>query len=65
MIEYQGLQHFKSISFDSKNYTNLEKQQYHDKLKREYAKNSGYTLLEPAYKLNTQEKINDYLGKYL
>lgn len=65
LIEYQGLQHFKSISFDSKNYTNLEKQQYHDKLKREYAKNSGYTLLEPAYKLNTQEKINDYLGKYL
>lgn len=65
LIEYQGLQHFRSISFDSKNYTDLEKQQYHDKLKRDYAINNDYTLLEPTYKLDTQEKVNKYLGKYL
>ena len=65
LIEYQGIQHFESISFDSKNYTDLKKQQYHDKLKREYAKDNGYTLLEPTYKLNTQEKINNYLDKHL
>ena len=65
LIEYQGIQHFESISFDGKVSSNLEKQQYHDKLKREYAKNNGYILLEPTYKLNTQEKINNYLDKHL
>lgn len=65
LIEYQGIQHFESVSFDGKTSSDLEKQQYHDKLKREYAKNNGYTLLEPTYKLDTQDKINDYLDKHL
>ena len=61
LIEYQGIQHFKSVSFDGKVSSDLEKQQYHDKLKREYATNKGYTLLEPTYKLSTQDKVNKYL----
>ena len=65
LIEYQGKQHFiagGNGNFD-KNY--FPTQQYHDKLKRDYAVNNGYTLLEPTYKLDTQEKINNYLDKYL
>ena len=64
LIEYQGLQHYESTKYFGGN-ERLEKQQYHDKLKREYAKNNGYILLEPTYKLDTQAKINDYLDKHL
>ena len=63
LIEYQGQQHFESVSFDSKNKTDLEKQQYHDKLKREYAKDNGYKLLELHYSLDTQDKVNKYLSR--
>ena len=65
LIEYQGIQHFESVSFNGKDYTDLEKQQYHDKLKRAYAKNNGYILLEPTHNLDTQEKVNSYLDKHL
>ena len=65
LIEYQGIQHFESVSFDGKVSSDLEKQQYHDKLKRDYAINNGYTLLEPTYKLDTQEKINNYLDNHI
>ena len=64
LIEYQGKQHF--IAMDFFGGTKCFKvQQNHDKVKKEYAKNSGYTLLEPTYKLDTQDKINDYLDKHL
>lgn len=65
LIEYQGIQHFESVSFNGKDYTDLEKQQYHDKLKREYAKKHEYTLLEPTYKLDTQCKVSSYLDIHL
>ena len=64
LIEYQGIQHFESVSFGS-NSTDLTNQKYHDKLKREYAKKNDYTLLEPTYKLDTQDKVNNYLDKHL
>lgn len=62
LIEYQGIQHYKSISFNGKNKSDLEKQQYHDKLKRYYAKDNGYKLLELKYTLDTQEKVSNYLN---
>ena len=66
LIEYQGIQHYESVNIKGiGKYTNLQKQQYHDKLKREYATNNGYILLEPTYKLDTQEKVNKFLDKYL
>ena len=64
LIEYQGEQHYISKDYFGGN-KQLEKQQYHDKLKHDYAINNGYILLEPTYKLDTQEKINKYLDKYL
>lgn len=65
LIEYQGIQHFtrRGKGLFPKDY--FPTQQYHDKLKREYAANNGYILLEPTYKLDTQEKVNKYLDKYL
>ena len=65
LIEYQGQQHFESVSFNGKDYSDLDKQQTHDNLKRKYAKDNGYKLLRPTYKTDTQEKINKYLNKYL
>ena len=66
LIEYQGIQHYESVNIKGVGkYTNLQIQQYHDKLKRDYATNNGYTLLEPTYKLDNQEKINKYLDNHL
>ena len=62
LIEYQGQQHYESFEyFGGKN--KFSKQQYHDKLKREYAEDNGYKLLELKYTLNNQNKINNYLMK--
>lgn len=63
LIEYQGVQHYQSISFGGQNYTDLKTQQHHDKLKREYAKKNGYKLLELHYSLDTQDKVNKYLKR--
>ena len=62
LIEYQGIQHYESIDYFGSE-ESLNKQQYHDKLKREYAKNNGYKLLELHYSLDTQEKVNTYLSR--
>lgn len=64
LIEYQGQQHYISKDYFGGN-KQLEKQQLHDKSKRDYALNNGYTLLEPTYKLDTQEKVNKYLDNHL
>lgn len=67
LIEYQGKQHYEPVSFSKNNiiYSDLNKQKYHDKLKREYAQNNGYKLLEIPYtisKFNSISKIiNDFI----
>ena len=60
LIEYQGTQHYSQNEYFG-GIKGFKKQQYHDKLKREYAKNNGYKLLELHYSLDTQDKINKYL----
>lgn len=65
LIEYQGEQHFIAGGKGKFDKDYFPTQQYHDKLKRDYAINNDYTLLEPTYKLDTQEKVNDYLDKHL
>lgn len=62
LIEYQGIQHYKEKEFFGGD-KHLKKQQYHDNLKREYAKNNGYKLLELHYSLDTQELVNKYLSR--
>ena len=62
LIEYQGQQHYKECNyFGGKE--KFQKQQYHDNLKREYAKDNGYKLLELKYTLNTQELVDKYLER--
>ena len=64
LIEYQGIQHYTSRKYFGGD-KQLNKQQYHDKLKREYAKNNGYKLLELKYTLVTQDLVNKYLSRRL
>lgn len=62
LIEYQGIQHYQAEDyFGGKK--QFEKQQYHDNLKREYAKENGYKLLELKYTLDTQELVDNYLKR--
>lgn len=65
LIEYQGIQHYKPVDhFGGEE--QFKKQQYHDKLKRDYAKANGYNLIEIPYTEDTEERITDYLkGKGL
>ena len=62
LIEYQGRQHYEENDFFGGK-ERFKQQQLHDKLKREYAKNNGYKLLELHYSLNNQEKVNKYLNR--
>lgn len=65
LIEYQGRQHYESVDYfggDNK----FREQQKHDEMKRRYAKEYGYHLLEISYKYDTlksiERKIKNYLG---
>lgn len=59
LIEYQGIQHYEP-RFGNTEYFNI--QQLHDKVKRNYAKDAGYKLLELHYSLDTQDKVDKYLS---
>ena len=62
LIEYQGKQHYEECSyFGGKE--KFKNQQYHDKLKREYAKKNHYRLLELHYSLDSQDKVDKYLKR--
>ena len=60
LIEYQGIQHYQSLGIfgGDKQY---ELQQNHDQMKRKYAKDNGYNLIEVPYTEDTPEKIKNYL----
>lgn len=64
LIEYQGKQHYEKCDYFGGEDT-LKKQQLHDKMKKNYAKNKGYELLELHYSLDTQELVDRYLSKEL
>lgn len=62
LIDYQGKQHYEKSNYFGRGCT-IKQQQLHDKMKREYAKENGYKLLEIKYTLNTQELVDTYLKK--
>lgn len=64
LIEYQGIQHYKEKDFFGGEYQ-LKVQQHHDNLKRIYAKDNGYNLIEISYKIDTQDKIDTYLDRII
>lgn len=60
LIEYQGVQHYKPIVFFG-GQEQFERQEAHDKLKRAYANNKGYLLIEIPYTCNTYKEIKSNL----
>ena len=64
LIEYQGRQHYEENDFFGGK-ERFKQQQLHDKLKREYAKDNGYKLLELHYSLDNQDKVDKYLKRRL
>ena len=65
LIEFQGRQHYTPVDFSSKDMEqaekNFEKQQEHDKRKREYAQQNNIDLLEITYL--EEDKIEKILDK--
>lgn len=60
LIEYQGIQHYQPIDYFGGN-TTFRYQQKHDKMKANYAKDHGYTLIAVPYTEDTFSKIKKYL----
>lgn len=60
LIEYQGLQHYKPVGFFG-GQEQFERQEEHDNLKRAYANNNGYILIEIPYTCNTYKEIESTL----
>lgn len=62
LIEYQGLQHYQPIETfgGEKAYKSQVKK---DNIKRKYAKDNGYNIIEVSYKYKYYNKIKEYLDK--
>ena len=60
LIEYDGQQHFKDGWF--KNLENLEKTQYHDKIKNDWANKNNICLIRYNYNQSFKEIENNLLG---
>ena len=64
LIEYQGIQHYEPQErFGGQKRFTVQKE--HDRRKREFAKKSGYTLIEIPYTCDTYEKVAEVLNKQL
>ena len=64
LIEYQGIQHYRPVKhFGGTDAFKVQK--HRDKLKRDYAKENGYTLIEVPYTENTQEMVDSFLNNAL
>lgn len=65
LIEYHGEQHYNPVNgYNYLGRFNFETQQYHDYLKRQYAKNNGYKFIEIPYRVPFN-KIPEFLDHYL
>lgn len=63
LIEYQGIQHYQPVNLWGGE-AKFEYQQKHDKLKLDYARDHGYTLITVPYTEDTFSKIKKYLFKH-
>ena len=58
IIEYNGIQHYEyNKHFHKNNILNFEKQQYRDRILREYCKENNITLIEIRYDQNIYEEL--------
>ncbi|USL89460.1 homing endonuclease [Bacillus phage vB_BceH_LY2] len=60
LIEFQGVQHYEPVEFFG-GQTSFDKQVAHDKLKRDFAKDNHYLLIEIKYTNDTIDKITNLL----
>lgn len=58
LIEYQGKQHYYPLSYFGGN-KSFSKQVKHDQMKRDYAKEHGYTLVEIPYRNSYSDKMGE------
>jgi len=67
LIEYQGLQHYEPVSFGEGAcpHENFKYQQIRDSIKRYYAKNNGYNLIEIPYTEDTYDSIEYFINREL
>lgn len=63
LIEYQGIQHYQPIDYFGGEIA-FKKQQKHDQMKLDYAKEHGYNLIAVPYTEDTFSKIKKYLIKH-
>lgn len=63
LIEYQGKQHYEPINYFGGEAT-FKRQQKHDQMKLDYAKEQGYNLITVPYTEDTLSKIKKYLIKH-
>ena len=63
LIEYQGQQHYQPVDYFGGE-TTFKRQQNHDKMKVDYAKNNDYNLIAVPYTEDTFIKIKKYLIKH-
>ena len=63
LIEYQGIQHYQPVDIFGGE-TTFKKQQKHDQMKLDYAKEHGYNLIAVPYTADTLPKIKKYLIKH-
>lgn len=59
-IEYDGEQHYRSVDYFGGQEA-FEKTIKHDKIKNEYCKNNGISLLRIPYFKNVEEELNNFL----
>lgn len=64
VIEYNGIQHYKSIDFFGGE-EGLILRQKHDKIKKEYCNDNNIKFIEISYEINNKKLIFDYLDKIL
>ena len=63
LIEYQGIQHYQPVDIFGGE-TTFKKQQKHDQMKLDYARDHGYNLIAVPYTADTFSKIKKYLIKH-
>lgn len=62
LIEYQGRQHYQAVAYFGGE-TTFERQQQHDQMKRKWAKDNGFILIEIKYDDPIKEKLVQYFPK--
>lgn len=64
LIEFQGEQHYRPVDYFGGE-EQFQVQQQHDQMKREWAKENGFTLIEIKYNDPIKEKLSQYFPQVL